>query len=804
MHNLLSWKNIFKMNKDPQTRFEFVIKPAEQLKFHLERDYNSSYSTAGEISGKLLWERETNEISFTPDDNFVGDINLRIHYILKGKDEFADLHIVIANTFKPRARIIKIIGQELISNDVIALVELIKNSYDADAEKIDIRLNDIYSAKGEIVVSDDGAGMTYEKIINVWLEPATPDKKSTGEKTFSTCFKRRFLGEKGIGRFAVHRLGERIELITRARKTCTGELMDYETKILIDWSDFTEDKYLSDIPVTVTKLKVPQTFVDDSGTIIKITGIQPWKNIRAVKDAAVKIKGLESPVKPQKVQLHEDFDSVDPGVSINIDSNDPEIKRALKDVKSLSELLDTAFYKFSGIIDEKGNLIYDYSFDRPDYQDIKRNISLQEEYLPSLNPDWFDEHGIFDTNSPGQFEVNFYAWDLETSTLRIAGLADYYRNTIKPNAGVRVYRDNFRVWPYGEPDDDWLGLDLKRLNTPKERSVSRNQVFGVVHISSISNSQLKDQSNREGLISNDQYEQFYQLVSSALTVFAKERKTDKVKIDRVSRSKSVNDIVTESIDKLRKNVQSRDDLQYYGSELDDIETAYKEKINDVLERYMMAAAIGISYSIPIHEMKLRLTSIRNVIDDLNNNPDLQDKFLRQLSAYVQETEDIIKAVTSMMSRQKTQKMQLFKVAQNVQTLKETDLKKFGIEFNITGDKEVHVEAVPGLLNTAVLNLVDNAIYWLRSSKIKARSESQNFIPKITINISKNDDGRSVLQVIDNGEGFEDPLELIVEPYYSRKTDGLGLGLFLVKEVMTRFGGRLDAYNKNGAIFELIF
>jgi len=792
------------MNKDPQTSFEFIIKPAEQLKFHLDRDYNSSYSIGGEIPGTLMWERETNDISVTPDDNFIGDINLRIQYTFKGRDEFANLRIVVANTFKPRARIIKIIGQELISNDVIALVELIKNSYDADAEKIDIRLNDVYSTSGEIIVSDDGAGMTYEKIINVWLEPATPDKKSTGAQTFSTCFKRRFLGEKGIGRFAVHRLGERIELITRARKTCSGELMDYETRILIDWSDFTEDKYLSDIPVTVTKVKVPQTFVDASGTIIKITGIQPWKNVRAVKDAAVKIKGLESPVKPQQVQLHEDFDSVDPGVSINIDSNDPEIKRTLKDVKSLSELLDTAFYKFSGIIDGKGNLIYDYSFDRPDYQDIKRAIGLQEEYLPSLNPDWFDEHGISDTNSPGRFEVNFYAWDLETSTLRIAGLADYYRNTIKPNAGVRIYRDNFRVWPYGEPDDDWLGLDLKRLNTPKERSVSRNQVFGVVHISSISNSQLKDQSNREGLISNDQYGQFYQLVSSALTVFAKERKTDKVKIDRVSRSKSVNDIVTESIDKLRKNVQSRDDLQYYGGELDDIETAYKEKINDVLERYMMAAAIGISYSIPIHEMKLRLTSIRNVIDDLNKNPDLQDKFLRQLAAYVQETEDIIKAVTSMMSRQKTQKMQLFKVAQNVQTLKETDLKKFRIEFAITGDKEMQVEAVPGLLNTAVLNLVDNAIYWLRSSKLKARSELQNFIPKITINISKNDDGRSVLQVIDNGEGFEDPLDLIVEPYYSRKTDGLGLGLFLVKEVMTRFGGRLDAYNRNGAIFELIF
>ena len=87
-------------------------------------------------------------------------------------------------------------------------MELIKNSYDADAKNIEVSLNDIFSDDGEILIKDDGSGMSYEKIINVWLEPATPDKRAKGEQTFSDCFNRRFLGEKGIGRFAVHRLGE--------------------------------------------------------------------------------------------------------------------------------------------------------------------------------------------------------------------------------------------------------------------------------------------------------------------------------------------------------------------------------------------------------------------------------------------------------------------------------------------------------------------------------------------------------------------------------------------------------------------
>ncbi|ACU60048.1 ATP-binding protein [Chitinophaga pinensis] len=790
------------MDNIEQKVLSYEIRPNEQLTLPLNRDYNSAYSIEGVLPGKLEWG-DLENIILTPDKNYTGSINIGIQYRYEDRDRLVNLYINVANIFKPRARIIKIIGQELISNDVIALVELIKNSYDADAEHIDIHLNEIFSDQGEIIIKDDGTGMTYEKIVNVWLEPATPDKKAKTTQTFSACFKRRFLGEKGIGRFAVHRLGENIELITRAKINCS-QLLDYETKIIIDWSDFSEDKYLSEIPVTVTRINNPVTFTNTSGTIIRITKIQPWKNIKSVKDAATKIKGLESPIKPRSIQLHELNDNTDPGLTVEIKSANTEIEKALWEIKSLNDLLDTAFYKFNGIIDEKGNLIYDYIFNRPDYQDIKRSPTLLEEFLPANNPEWFDERPLNEMNNPGQFEISFYAWDLETATLRIAGLADYYRNVIKPNAGIRIYRDNFRVWPYGEPGDDWLGLDLKRLNTPKERSVSRNQVFGVVHISSIINPQLKDQSNREGLINNEQYENFYQLVNSALTVFAKERKSDKVKMDKVSRTKSMTDLVTESIDKLRINLEKRQDLAYYENDINQIENAYKERINDVLERYMMAAAIGISYSVPIHEMKLRLTSIKNVIDDLNENPNLQDKFLKQLSSYVQETEDIIMAVTSMMSRQKRQKVNLYKVARNVHVLKESDLKKYNVSFEIKGDKEIQVEAVPGLLNTAVLNLVDNAIYWLRSAKLRSRNELREFNPTVTITILKGEDGRGVMQIKDNGYGFEDPFELLIEPYYSRKTDGLGLGLFLVNEIMTRLGGRLNGYNKNGAVFELTF
>jgi len=780
---------------------KFTTKPNHSVELNVSESFSTPFTIAGNINGKFEWNSESKRLKYTPNENFSGEIKVTIQQ----SENVYNITGIIANTFKPRARIIKIIGQELISNDVIALVELIKNSYDADATNIDLSLNDILSENGEILIKDDGVGMSFEKIVNVWLEPATPDKKSKGTNAFSSCFTRRFLGEKGIGRFAVHRLGEKIELITRARSKCdNNSLLHYETRVEIDWSDFSEDKYLDDIPVKVNKVDTPLIFKNGSGTLIRISNIHPWKNIRAVKDAVLKIRGLESPVLPQKIKLHELEYHNDPGISINIFSNDEQIKKEIKEIKTLSEILETGFYKFSALVDSEGEIIYDYSFNRVDYQDHKRKLDLKVADLKSYDNDWFDEHNLTDENSPGEFELNFFAWDLDSAALKVAGLADYYRTLIKPNSGIRIYRDNFRVWPYGEPNDDWLELDLARLNAPKQRSVSRNQVFGIIHISSIENNQLKDQSNREGLIVNEQYEHFYHLVNAALSVFARERKIDKINIDKLSRKKNIQDSVTENIENLKSRIEKNDHVALYSDNIEKIETSYKEKINDVLERYMMAAAIGISYSLPIHEMKLRLTSIKHIVEDIAENPVLQDQYLKQLITYIKDTEDIVSAVTSIMSRQKKKEVNLFKVASNVQILKETDLKKYDIQYEITGDKNVVVDAVPGLLNTAVLNLVDNAVYWLRVKRNQLREQKLIFRPKITIDIGRNETGKVVMKVMDNGNGFEDSFNLLTEPYYSRKTDGLGLGLYLVNEIMIRFGGRLDGYSRNGAVVELIF
>lgn len=119
--------------------------------------------------------------------------------------------------FRPRARLLQLLGDQLIGTPRLAVFELVKNAYDADAEKVTVTLNEIDTPNAFIVVEDDGDGMTLEIIRDIWLVPAH-DHRDLQRKALQRTRRNRLpLGEKGVGRFAVHKLGDRIELITHAK-----------------------------------------------------------------------------------------------------------------------------------------------------------------------------------------------------------------------------------------------------------------------------------------------------------------------------------------------------------------------------------------------------------------------------------------------------------------------------------------------------------------------------------------------------------------------------------------------------------
>ena len=143
------------------------------------------------------------------------------------------------NFFQPRARLLLQLGDKLIKNENIALLELIKNSYDADAKKVTVSLSNITDkGLGKIDIIDNGEGMDMEIIENVWLEPGSDYKEQLFKKRKRTKkYDRLPIGEKGIGRFGVHKLGNKIELISK--KEGKNEVV-----VSIDWNEFSKNKYL--------------------------------------------------------------------------------------------------------------------------------------------------------------------------------------------------------------------------------------------------------------------------------------------------------------------------------------------------------------------------------------------------------------------------------------------------------------------------------------------------------------------------------------------------------------------------------
>ena len=164
---------------------------------------------------------------------------------------------------RPRARILRTFGDELISSETVAVIELVKNAYDADATRVLVRFQGpLEIGHGTIEVMDNGHGMSLETMQTTWMEPATLFRK---RQQRSEQYGRRVLGEKGIGRFAASRLANSLEVMTRR----TGE--DRVIRALFDWSQFDdEQKYLDQVEVRWEESKPAE--ICPSGTIQTLYG----------------------------------------------------------------------------------------------------------------------------------------------------------------------------------------------------------------------------------------------------------------------------------------------------------------------------------------------------------------------------------------------------------------------------------------------------------------------------------------------------------------------------------------------------
>lgn len=718
------------------------------------------------------------------------------------------------SNFKPRARLLLQLGDQLIRSENIAIVELVKNAYDADAGECEVTLNNVDNKEeGEIIITDDGIGMTPDIVKNVWLEPGADvkelilDKKDVPE-SFGYTSKRLPIGEKGIGRFGVHKLGNYIEMVTK-NATSTNEVV-----VTIDWDTFKNTKYLEDASFSVEERK-PQIFTNGStGTRIHIKKIKSEWSDKLYRELHRSLTSLSSPFKKKT-----DF-KVDLQLNLKQASTQNEWT---KDLLTVEKIKEKALWTLKCTISGSQITKFSYEFKpwktmdklgprtinekSPEYEKVIKNLKNKEGTL---------DLGFFQI---GEINIEAYLFDLDSKVLKL-GLQnkETLNEFLTVNGGVRVYRDDMRIYNYGEPGDDWLNLDKTRINQPTQKIGNKN-ILAAVQLDRAKSRDLREKTNREGFIEDQAYSVFHGAVHRAIEIFGQLRNIDKKKIRELYDGSSKTEPVVYDIDELKESIHEKFDRLKPGDKdekaflknkedikkelfggLDRIKQQYI-KTNSIL---LKSAGAGLSLGVVIHEIEKRIKELSQTLEVSN-----EDFSVTKVRALVKSIAKLVENYTVLIANEKKSKLDLKMIIEDAIFNTEFRLRAHKVELIKAFEKAKPIK-VKCSLNTLVgvlLNVFDNSIFWLDYHDVKKK--------KIYIDIKRYGSSEVGLIIADNGMGFALSPEDAIQPFVSMKPGGMGLGLHIVNEMVKIYDGRLviREYKEttdipkefsDGAIVELIF
>ncbi len=690
--------------------------------------------------------------------------------------------------FKPRARLILQLGEQLIRNESIALLELIKNAYDADASRVKVIMKNLTTPdKGLIIIEDDGVGMTEDIIKNVWMEPGSDYKENLFKKGIRTPrYGRLPLGEKGIGRFAAHKLGDVIDLITRAEN-------HPEIVLHIDWTVFKKNKYLEEIPVNLIK-RNPEVFRNITGTRIEIRRLRnPWT------------RGMLREVYRSILSFTSPFDTPE-SFKIEFETNHQEW---IKDLLSMEDIKEFALFRFKCMLE--GNRIIQFHYEFTPWPSMKKVkgkvVDETDQYMKKklLLYDGKEEINL-DRYRIGPVVFEGFIFDLDPRILSL-GVPDKktLREYLKMNGGIRIYRDGVRVYDYGEPGNDWLDLGTRRVNQPTKR-ISNNIIVAAVHLSREKSTGLIEKTNREGFIENDAFRELKKALLYCLSQIEELRfgdkdmirtvyglKSKKSKMDVIGEVRELETIIKDKI----KDEQLKGEILRY---LDRIEKQYE----DMMEILFRGAGAGLTFSVALHEIDKIIKELVKVVERENE--------VERIRSLVKHLERLIEGYLVIIRKSRMSIWSLKKLIDQAIFNMEFRFEAHGIEIikAYSKKRDIYIRCARNLVINSIINIMDNSIWWL-----EYKYKQQRFQKKIYVDISEDtvEDHVSVI-IADNGPGLTLPPEEVTRPFVSAKPDGMGLGLHIVDEIMKAHGGFLKFPNsdeveipedfRNGAIVLLAF
>lgn len=679
----------------------------------------------------------------------------------------------------------------------MALFELVKNAYDADADEVTIKFEKLGTADATISIRDNGQGMSLDTIEHVWLVPGHDHREQERESNVrSPKYGRLPLGEKGVGRFAVHKLGDSINLVTRAEGHA-------ECVAKFDWDQLLDETYLADAQITVRE-RAPKVFASATGTLIEVGRLRAADWTRGeIRDLYRQVTSIASPFGDRVGNFE---------VKLEV----PDHPEWLATLPGVQQLLEMAPYRFEFDFDGD-TLHYRYEFvGVPGLRLEKRIVERDEPHFqipPAQEPDELDP---IDQPRPkrrsritadkstlegiGKVSGRFHIFDRDKKVLPLYGDTRFLERFLNQNGGVRVYRDGVRVYNYGEPSDDWLGLDLRRVNEPTKR-LSRNITIGVVDLELAESQGLHEKTNREGFVENEVYGRLQRVVLGALWVLQVERNIDKERIRELTGGAS-------------------DTLQGVEGPLAELRRLAREnRIGDILEPTIRKieddyqtlrenfARSGVSHAglaIIFHEVERGVRVLTGSIND----PGMTIESIRDQAGQLQ---GILETSSQLLRNTTSRPGSLRDIVRTARDLSLLRFRLHGIKLECPALEEDGPDATAtfasGLVLGALTNLIDNAVHWV---KVRHPEPADR---RIYVNVVPDYEGGPAIVVADNGSGFLDDPATMVSPFFTRRPGGSGLGLYFANLVMDLNEGRLvfptmdqaevpDGYD--GAVAALVF
>lgn len=677
--------------------------------------------------------------------------------------------------FRMHPRVFAALGSDLVTNDVVAVIELVKNSYDACATRVDVKFHGDTSRETWLDIEDDGMGMDRQTIDDVWCVVATPYRERH-RFTRRNGKSRRASGEKGLGRLSAARLGKQLEMLTK----CADEPC---WQITVDWTGLAKAGDISACYAERRRYTDPCP-IKATGTRIRILGLNANWDEEKISDLKDNLSRLISPfaqVSDFRIYLTSSGEKAAP---VEIEA---------------PTFLSRPPYRVRGELDETGFLTWRYLF----------STSKGEKRREKQNVEWnalredLSNDGSKATKRPlcGPFSFEIRAWDIGKED--IADIAQQFdlqrasiRRSIKAYKGISVYRDGILVLPKSDNARDWLGLDLRRISRVGTR-LSTSQIVGYIAITADDNPNIDDTSDRERLVNNPAVAEFQQIIKHIVALLEIQREKDREAgepepplqelLSDLSPEKLVSD-VTDIIAEGGTVSEALPVVTEFGRKAEKA----RRQLQQRLVYYSRLATVGTIAQLLVHEVRNKTMIIGRFVATVKEYI-LKGSGVEAVKRQIQLTETAIESLTNLADRfaplasrsfrRRRRDAVLEDVLRDCVEARSQYMEGVGIIAHVP-ESSTRVAVDPGELFAIGLNLLDNAVYWVAHAPGNHK--------RVEFRIMKHSDGaRARIEIHDSGPGIaEGDEEKIFWPGVTRKASGIGMGLTVASELVAEYGGKM--------------